>query len=83
MDAHRSSKPEAAGSIPVARLFCADVAQGLEQPSRKRQVVGSIPTIGLGILGDRLIGRMADSDSVDRGSSPRLSVFRRSVAQRQ
>jgi hypothetical protein len=35
-------------------------------------------------LGDRLIGRMADSDPVGRGSNPRLPVgFFRSVAQRQ
>jgi hypothetical protein len=53
---------------------CAVVAQRMQQPSRKRQDVGSIPTGGFWKLGDRLIGRMADSDPVDRGSNPRLPV---------
>lgn len=41
--------------------------------------------LGFVTLGDRLTGRMADSDSVDRGSNPRLPVNGSSwsVAQRQ
>src|SRR6266542_2470638 len=57
----------------------------MQQPPRKRQDVGSIPTGGSGCLklGDRLIGRTADSESANRGSNPRLPVgFFRSVAQR-
>ena len=55
----------------------------MQQPSRKRQDVGSIPTGGFD-LGGRLIGRTADSESANRGSNPRLPVgFFRSVAQRQ
>jgi hypothetical protein len=71
--------------VPSLAFEYAVVAQRMQQPSRKRQDVGSTPTGGSGCLklGDRLIGRMADSDSVDRGSNPRLPVgFFRSVAQR-
>jgi hypothetical protein len=71
--------------VPSLAFEFVAVAQRMQQPSRKRQDVGSIPTGGSGCLklGDRLIGRMADSDSVDRGSNPRLPVeFFRSVAQR-
>jgi hypothetical protein len=66
--------------VPSLAFRFAAVAQRMRQPSRKRQDVGSIPTGGSGCLklGDRLTGRMADSDSVDRGSNPCLPAkFRR------
>jgi hypothetical protein len=70
--------------VPSLAFERAVVAQGMQQPSRKRQDVGSIPTGGFQILGDRLTGRTAGPDPVDRGSNPRLPVgFFRSVAQRQ
>lgn len=62
-------------------LTFATVAQLAEQPPRKRQGMSS-NLIGGFFLRDRPTGRTADSESANRGSNPRLSVFR-NVAQRQ
>jgi hypothetical protein len=64
--------------VPSLAFERAVVAQGMQQPSRKRQDVGSIPTGGFQILGDRLTGRTAGPDPVDRGSNPRLPAKFRS-----
>jgi hypothetical protein len=60
--------------VPSLAFEYAAAAHWRGQPSRKRQDVGSIPTGGSGCLklGDRLIGRTADSEFANRGSNPRL-----------
>ncbi len=72
MAARWSSKPEVAGSIPAAHFF-AGVAQRMSRRLVSGRMWVRFPPPAL--LGDRLIGRMADSDSVGRGSNPCLPVI--------